>query len=1550
MKEVLKKLLLGTLPLLMGLSLIGCGSSSNVPEYKGMSVKRSSLALQNQETSRKDASSESSISTPNDSIENDISTVVPISTTNTDETVKYYVEKSETFIVDINFSNPGNYQISTFTFNNKKYSSSSFEEGSTNEDVLLAVTASTKPCYSTYTISDIKYVDGEYSKEVKMSGDASIIVGVRYDVEPTATVTSATIGTNYLTLELKVIDEQKLIGKNPLYIYLSDGVNKIDSQSLVVGDNTVTFLSLNIGTTYEYGVSAQYDLADGNNLQNHWILVNQFSTLKAFSLSSISSGKTSVSFNVDINGRSGSITSIKLLDKDTKEVVQTSTITVDGFEDLLSNHNYIIEINFKYVDKSITCTDTDTYEVKTLAKTTPQIEYSPITFDETSISFIHYIDDEDSICTIDKVELYKGDVLEQTISSLTRKGTFSNLLSNTEYTLKSTYSYDLNDGGGKKSASISSVVKTTACTEPTITFSSKTSDETSITFNYYARDPSSICTFEKIELLKGTEVVSTASSINQKKFTDLLSDTDYTIRITYSFNMNDLTETRVQYASTSIRTKAKTAPEVTITNVSSTKTSVTYDYTKVDPSSIASIDKVELYLGDTLKDSYTGSFANNFTNLLSNTEYTLKVLYSYDLNDGTGIKSASSTTIFTTKALTAPTISIDIDTISDTSITGNVVVTDIDNKYTCDSVTLSATGEDDIVSDDLSRFEFTNLSYYTSYTLTVKYHYDLNDGKGTNSSSFSVEYKTNPHISVTSTTSLNSQGVSKGDTITINVNIVNPNNATPSSAVVNGKEIEVASSSTTEVVTIQILDEGQFDGGYTKFTVETINFTLDSVSYAYTPVNEYNYTTIFIKGPIYVVSIEYTVLTNISYEPVEYAFPSDVLYYYVTIFNKTGYTVDSLWIGGTEYSGASLIRVDDSHYAVKVTNTSKGWITSYINSVKYHYGNSIKYLNFSYIYTDEIFRLSYDEIKYINSSNLKELNQGYYYKLNFDCDLGNSNWVGGAFYGVLDGNGHTINNLRNKLTYVDNSNVKMGLFTSAKGIISNFTIDNVYIDVSVTSVNKQSYEIFAGALVSYVTEDLKLNNCSLTNSNGSSYIKTTASAGYSGGLIGFANNSAHIIMNNCHTSVALSSISRETYACSGGLIAYSSGTYVTLNNCYSEGEVISTAKANDSDSYSGGLIGYCTNELIVNNSYNAAKVQSNTASGTKSHSYSGGLLGYGRMYKLSLDGSYNTGSVTGNSSGDYVYVGGLTGYLNLICNLTLNNAYNSGTITGSSSPYNYCGGIAGYITTYGDSYSLSLNSVYNTGNVTSTATKNNSYAGGLIGYVTSNNTVKINKCYNTGNVTYTCITSTENTDIPGGGGLVGNMVADSLITYSYNKGAISGYYSNGGLIGLLDPSYTATIENSYNAGEIKTSVSGSQYEAYYPYAGGLIGTALTGSTININKCYNCGRVFISSNYSLYAQNLIGCLADGTTATITNSILGYSTGLTFIGVKNDTATLTITNSYVLPVGLLPEEGASHVSRDSLNGKSFYIDTLNWSEDIWDFTSLDVTSYLYPVLKA
>ena len=68
----------------------------------------------------------------------------------------------------------------------------------------------------------------------------------------------------------------------------------------------------------------------------------------------------------------------------------------------------------------------------------------------------------------------------------------------------------------------------------------------------------------------------------------------------------------------------------------------------------------------------------------------------------------------------------------------------------------------------------------------------------------------------------------------------------------------------------------------------------------------------------------------------------------------------------------------------------------------------------------------------------------------------------------------------------------------------------------------------------------------------------------------------------------------------------------------------------------------------------------------------------------------------------------------------------------------------------------------------------------------------------------------------------------------------------------------------------------------------------------------------------------------------------------IGYVDSSSTITITNSYSLTSGNGSKNGTP-CTVEQLNSKAFYTEVLGWSEDVWDFSELDIENGKYPKLK-
>ena len=272
-----------------------------------------------------------------------------------------------------------------------------------------------------------------------------------------------------------------------------------------------------------------------------------------------------------------------------------------------------------------------------------------------------------------------------------------------------------------------------------------------------------------------------------------------------------------------------------------------------------------------------------------------------------------------------------------------------------------------------------------------------------------------------------------------------------------------------------------------------------------------------------------------------------------------------------------------------------------------------------------------------------------HYKLGRDIDLENIGWkpIGSnsfSFKGNLDGNGHTIKNL--KITQIDVD--RAGLFSHIYGsAIKNLTIENVDIE-------GKSY---VGALVGYASHSFLIDNCTV---QGTGKVKGIS---HIGGLVG-----GSIGINNIDGKISNSSgkINVEgSQSMVGGLAGHVEKTQVS--NCYAVGDVTGT------DSEVGGLVGVVNMRSSITQSYSLGKAVGK--------SKVGGLIGAGYSSDsggITVEDCFALGDLTSNDI-NQAYIGGLIGLLTGTSgyNNTIKNSYSAGKINRSTD--NYSGGLVGYL-------------------------------------------------------------------------------------------------------------------------------------------------------------------------------------------------------------------------------------------------------------------------------
>ena len=363
--------------------------------------------------------------------------------------------------ITVRLSNPDNYEILSFTLNGKKYSSYMFEEGSDMENLVLKVDKnSLGGGINEYTIDAIKYVDGTDIKDVRMDGDRTVKIGVRVGDDMTrAVIANEQIGLTSVQFDVSVVDDYSLIARSEGYVKaaLYDGLKMIYKDISLDGTTThVEFGNLLPNTLYQYAVVALYDNLSGDGVQLNTLHKRSFYTDTIVLFADVELTQTGVSWSYTWHesAKNKQITALRLT-KDGSKVrdLPADATSVNG---LLSGNEYTLTATYKNIygtNENISIAFT------TLAKTAPTVEISNITSTKNTIEADLSYTDPDKISTIAEVALYNGDD-KITTTDWRDHVIFSELNDDTDYTIKVTLVYDLNDGKGQQTLTSECTVHT----------------------------------------------------------------------------------------------------------------------------------------------------------------------------------------------------------------------------------------------------------------------------------------------------------------------------------------------------------------------------------------------------------------------------------------------------------------------------------------------------------------------------------------------------------------------------------------------------------------------------------------------------------------------------------------------------------------------------------------------------------------------------------------------------------------------------------------------------------------------------------------------------------------------------------------------------------------------------------------------------------------------------------------------------------------------------------------------------------------------------------
>ena len=390
----------------------------------------------------------------NETIENEIEDVLSVE--GAMHTI-YYAEPNEDIYIHIHIKNPDDFEILSFTLNDKKYSSYMFEEGSDMETLILKYNVGECSGIVDYTIDAIKYVDGTDIKDVKMDGDKTVEVGVQIENQIQTTVSNMTVGINDLSLDIEIQDEDGLIeySAGQINTVLYDGETIVETKNLTVGANQVSFENLQANTLYQYAIVGHYDNLEGDGFGVNILYKEAFYTQAVVLFDEIVVGQEEIAFNLVWNSSisNKTLTALKLYSGEM--LVTTLDTTVLTVNELLSGCDYTLVAEFDYLSNI----ENISIDFTTLIKQVPSIEIVEVDKTSEMIRFDIIEMDVDNICDIVRIDVLHENKAPIVIDDLKTR-VVENLTAGEFYTIKVYYTYDLNDGNGRVESNIEITIKT----------------------------------------------------------------------------------------------------------------------------------------------------------------------------------------------------------------------------------------------------------------------------------------------------------------------------------------------------------------------------------------------------------------------------------------------------------------------------------------------------------------------------------------------------------------------------------------------------------------------------------------------------------------------------------------------------------------------------------------------------------------------------------------------------------------------------------------------------------------------------------------------------------------------------------------------------------------------------------------------------------------------------------------------------------------------------------------------------------------------------------
>ncbi len=714
--------------------------------------------------------------------------------------------------------------------------------------------------------------------------------------------------------------------------------------------------------------------------------------------------------------------------------------------------------------------------------------------------------------------------------------------------------------------------------------------------------------------------------VNNIKFDSLIMDTTYRYAIVANYDSLD---------GTSFSTHILYEKEFTTKNIvafmpaSITQESISFTLEWEESFENKVLDSLALYKGEE-KVRELDVNTTSIDGLLSNNEYRLVATYT---NKG---ETETSDLTFTTLAKAEPTFTFKNMASEIYSISGEYDITNIDDTLISYKVELYK--EDELVKENTDKeIAFDSLDYYTDYTVKITYTFDVSDGKGVQTKTAEYAITTDPYIDVESVIVRNTTAVSTGESIYLQIDVINPCNAKITEVTINGNRYVVSDSSTAERVFIEIVCDETLGGGEVALTVERICAIIDEVSYDLIPASIKS-NTLFINGVFELVSVEFV---DEQHNPKYWHFEGEKLFVKIKLNNPTDYEIREIELSGSSFANhgsaftdtvtkESIIRINENEYII---DFSEKGLDRTITQVKISYGNQYisKSIKVEDLFVQCVFLGSSEKTYISTAQEFLEISCGdgerKYYELTTDIDFSGIQWTLGHFNGVLNANGHSIKNLTLIGDIGSNSADpdEVGIFTDISGVVYDLSIENAFIMANGKNIRFGLLTASNhGSIIS-----CSIDNSSVINISGAESVGGFTCYNY--GLIkGCINNASISGDGGCFSGIAGDNMSGKS----------------NIVDCINNGNIVSDETSSGIATHNTGKITDCVNNGNIMSGYgcyasgiaaeNVGIIRRCTNNGTIVNEKQGGSFGIASYNEGEISDCINNGLLEGDRTAGIV--------------------------------------------------------------------------------------------------------------------------------------------------------------------------------------------------------------------------------------------------------------------------------------------------------------------------